>query len=233
MSRRNLEETRTLLLDTGVDMLVGSGTDVTIGKLDLTEVSTRAGMASAGSAYKIWPDQDAYRRDLLRHFLDRSFNIGSEDFFADMVDFEPTTAPTLDALIRSFDDRTPEERATESANFAAYVALWLAALHDDDLATSLETGDSVSLNWFTELYAAATVGYGLEFIPPLTPLLFAIVANAAVEGFDIHRAVHPAVAQRELTIDDDDGNPRTWTLLSCTLRALVDAFTRPITETPA
>lgn len=228
MARRTIEQTRTLLLETAAAMLIDSERSMTIGKLDLLEVCRRAGLSSAGSAYKIWPTQDAYRADLLHHILGESFDQPRIDEVTSIIR-ESTDLPPLDELIRNaaiLDDVTEEDR---DRRFSLYIALWLAAPGDPALARELHDSDARILDDLAVFYGTVVARYGLEWVEPYDARLFATMVSAMTEGMAVEAHSQPEVTHRTLLrrLDEDD-TARPWSLVACGIEALVRSSTRPV-----
>lgn len=63
MPRRTGEQTKDLLIRTGIAMLLDRGTSAGVSHIRLQEVVRRAGLTT-GAAYRLWADQDAFHHDL-------------------------------------------------------------------------------------------------------------------------------------------------------------------------
>ncbi|MBS1846829.1 MAG: TetR family transcriptional regulator C-terminal domain-containing protein [Actinobacteria bacterium] len=225
--RRSLDETRDAILDAGVDMLVASGFEVTIGRVDLVDVCRRAGLESAGSAYNIWPNQEAYRRDLIRTLL--ASRLGDHATPADLADaFARAGAdlPEFDEVLRTATVRDFEVN-TGILNIVN-LAVGLAASHDDELAAQLHDYETRSLDEFAALYRTANEAYGLDWVPPFDAHLLAISLSALVQGFAIRMATTPELVPTDLSRPTGpDGVDQPWHLFSCAAKAIIEGFTRP------
>ena len=63
MPRRTGEQTKDLLIRTGLAMLLDRGITAGVSHIRLQEVVKRAGLTT-GAAYRLWADQDAFHHDL-------------------------------------------------------------------------------------------------------------------------------------------------------------------------
>lgn len=225
--RRSLEETRTLILDAGVELLADAGYAIESADLSLIDACRRAGLGTAGSGYKIWSTQQAFRTDVLRHMLVQG---GSTMFRVDrLVAAFEASADDLDktSLIRV----TSNENATAtigSAEFARYVAVWNAAGNDPQLRTDLVDTQREQFAEIADLYRGLLDLFDREMVPPYTVdhLLRAMAAQA--EGMALSFAYDD-----ELDVTDiqrptgPDGEMERWHLYACVVEAVIDRFTRP------
>jgi hypothetical protein len=226
--RRSLSETRRLLLDTGAKMLVETGVQVTVGHINMIDVCREAGLKTAGSGYKIWPSQDDFRIDLLRHLLDSTI-VGT-----DTVEMITATVaggddlPPLGELIRTAGAANAESNIGNDS-YVVYVALWLAAEFDEELRQGLRGSDSEWLDAFAHLYDAVLDRYGREWVPPFNAKLLAVSLSALVEGLAIRARYYPQLVPRELMRPTGPaGEDEPWHLFACGAQALIESFSRPI-----
>lgn len=230
--RRTLNETKELLLATGADMLAGDTPKVTVGRLDLTEVSRHAGFTTAGSAYKIWETQEDYRIEVLRHVLraipaDRS----PIDALRSIVVDDPDALPTFTELIRNITITGSSAWAADITLYTVYLALWTASPGDPELAGELHDADVEIIGAYAELYAAVMDAYDLEFIPPYDASMFATTVSAISEGFTVREGATPHVFAAALERPTgEDGAVQEWSLFGCAVQAIITAFVRPRTQ---
>ena len=226
--RRSLSETRTLLLDTGAKMLLETGIQVTVGRLTLIDVCREAGLKTAGSGYKIWPSQEDFRVDLLRHLLDSTIaGIEIIDLLTETVATDEEL-PDATELIRTAGADNAIANIGNAAYFA-YIALWLAAEFDDELRVGLRSSDTAWLDSMARLYEAVLVRYGREWIPPFTAKHLSVSLSALVEGLAIRARYDPALVPEDLSRPTGpDGAEQPWHLFACGAQALIEGFSRPI-----
>lgn len=226
--RRNLDETRELLLDTGVRLLLDSGVNVTLGAINLIDVCRAAGLTTAGSGYKIWETQEMFRIELLRHLLFVAVpGAESIEMLTEAVEAPETDLPELTELIRTVAGASADDVIGGSAS-PVYLALWLAAVHDPELAGNLWTADQALIDAYAELYEAILARFDLEWRPPFDARLLAVSLSSLAEGMDIHSRANPELISVPLARPTGpDGAPQDWHLFACGAEALIRAFTRP------
>lgn len=231
-TRRTLDQTRELLLDTGASMLIESGIDVSLANVSMIDVCRDAGLSTAGSAYKIWPNQDQFRADLLTHLIERTTpDPGTIDRLAAFVHAAPADMSTLSELIRTT-AVNPDPWAAGAAGYDVFCALLLAAQHDPNLAARLHANDVAALDSLTELYEAIADAYDLEWVPPYNAAILAVSLSALVEGISARSKVLPELTDTVVmctapTTGDATGESLPWTIYGLSARVIVEAFTRP------
>lgn len=231
--RRSLSETRTLLLDTGTKMLVETGIQVTVGHINLIDVCREAGLKTAGSGYKIWPSQEDFRVDLLRHLLDSTI-VGTDtvDLLTDAVS-SSNDLPALGELIRTAGASNAESNIGNES-YVVYIALWLAAEFDNELRDGLRGSDSEWLSAFAHLYETVLARYEREWTPPFTAKHLAVSLSALVEGLAIRARYDPSLVPNQLLRPTGpDGADEPWHLFACGAQALIEGFSRPIGSSDA
>lgn len=229
MARRTIDETRELLLDTAATMLTESGGTVTIGKVDLLEVCRRAGLTTAGSAYKIWETQDDFRTELLRFVLDGyAASEQATDSVADAIRASASSLPPLPELIRSSVDVPEDVRKQERQSYVMLAAMLLASEDDPELAGQLHDADSETLSGYRTIYEAAAEAYGLAYVDPVDSTLFMTLVSAVTEGLAIRSVGQPDIVDRLLPGPDGDETDPHWSLQARAIVAFIDAFTQPV-----
>ncbi len=226
--RRSLDETRELLLDTGVTMLLDSGVKVTLGAINLIDVCRAAGLTTAGSAYKIWATQEAYRVALLRHLLTEAVpTIEAIELLTAALEAPDTDLPDLTELIRGV-SAVSADGVIGHKSTPVYLALWLAALHDPVLAEELYAADDELLSAYATMYDALVTRYDHEWVPPFDGRLLAVSLSALVEGLDVRSRATPSIVSDPLVRPTGpDGADQEWHLFACGVEAMIHAFTRP------
>lgn len=226
--RRSLDETRELLLDTGVTMLFDSGVKVTLGAINLMDVCRAAGLSTAGSAYKIWETQEDYRVALMRHLLREAVpTTEAIEMMTAVLETPDTDLPELTELIRGISAVSAQGTIADKSS-PVYLALWLAAEHDPVLAAELYTADHELIDAFAAMYDALVARYDHEWVPPFDSHLLAVSLSALVEGLDLRsRATPSLVSDPLLRPTGPDGAAEEWHLFACGVEALIHTFTRP------
>jgi hypothetical protein len=227
--RRSLDETRELLLDTGVSMLLESGVNVTLGAINLMDVCRAAGLTTAGSAYKIWETQEAYRTALMRHLLREAVpTTEAIDLLTATLEAPDSELPDLTESIRTVAAVSARGTTADKAS-SVHLALWLAAQHDPVLAEELDAADQRLIDASAAMFDALIARYGHEWVPPFTSRLLAVSLAALIEGLDLRARAVPALVSEPLVrpTGGSDGTDQEWHLFACGVEALIHAFTRP------
>lgn len=226
MSRRTLEETRELLLQTGATMLADEGVPVTLDAITIIDVCRAAGLKTAGSGYKIWDTQEAFRDDLLHELLvRRSAGIDTINTLEALFDTD-ARADSLDALFRAAAVLNAEQLAE---TYSTYLAIWLARRSSPELAATAADAEAVWLSALTTFVGAVVDRFDLELIAPFDLATMAVTLSALAEGLEIRRRVTPELVPDELA--GPAGTPQAdsepWTPLAIGFKAVFDTFTRP------
>jgi AcrR family transcriptional regulator len=223
--RRSLAETRAVLLDAGAALLVEKGVPVTLDRVTMIDVCRRAGLSTAGSAYKIWPNQQAFRADVLRHLVAQSAStfpasahvaelLGAGDDLPDLYELLRIACAANTKAIREL--------------YPMYLLVWLAQHTDDALRVSFAASEA---DWFEALEAMFTgilELYDYEFVPPFDAETFTLTLSALSEGLAIrHRATPELVPDEVLLPTGRDGALQAWTPLAIGIKAVFEAYTRP------
>lgn len=223
--RRSLDESRDLLLQAGLELLAQRGIEVGLDDVKMIDVCRAAGLKTAGSAYKIWPTQDAFRADLFAYLIEHStasFSTIDQSNTEITADARP---PDLRELIRR---QAAANAALNRVSYPRYVVLWLVARSDKLLDESFLKVDSEWLHALGEFFAGVFEAYELELVAPYTPELFATAVAGLVEGFTIRERTTPELVPDAVQRPTGpDGELRDWTLYGCAVEALFTAFTRP------
>lgn len=224
--RRSLDETRTLLLDAGAELLFAHGMPVTLDQITLIEVCRRAGLSTAGSAYKIWPNQQAFRTALLHHLVvSTSATFATKDQLEAMLAGADGDVPPLLEVMRELGAAND---ATTQRPYTTYLVLWLAQQTDPDLATSFAESEDEWLTMLEAVFTLAADVYEFEFVPPFDAASIGVAVSALGEGLAIMRRATPELVPDALPLPTgQDGSDQPWTLFALGLKALLDAFTRP------
>lgn len=226
-ARRSLDETRDLLLDAGVDILIHDGISFAVAGFSLIDVCRHAGLKTSGSAYKIWPNQEDFRVELLRHALDAS-NTDSptiRPLMESLLDGDDT--PSLTELIRSISALNVSFYIGDP-KFNVFLALWCAAGSDPVLAGLIQASDESALNAFANIYEVVADAYDLEWVEPFNSQLLATTLAALMDGLAIRARYDPSSVPSELPRATGPGDEiQQWHLAACGVQALVAKFLRP------
>ncbi len=232
MTRRTAEQTRRLILDAALQLLLERGVAAGVQHIRLQEVLRGVGLTT-GAAYRIWADQDDFHRDLAVEMMRLRFAPPTGSASAAVEDIV-AGGGTMDDVIRAatLDHVTyasqfhldPDSR--DSHAFITALALRTAAGAWPELRAASAARHEESIDDFSRFYAALLGHYGHRMRRPFTVRDFAEAMAALGEGFAVRAAEgldHP-----ELDIaEDDESYPGHWTLFGIAVRGLVDAFTVP------
>lgn len=222
--RRSLDETRALLLSAGAALLAERGVSVTLDRISLIDVCRRAGLKTAGSAYKIWPNQDAYRSELLHELV-----VASSATFTtkNQVDglFSGDRQPSFDELIRVVAADNAELNKTI---YPTYLVVWLAQRTDAELAATFADAEDAWLEALVALFTAVVDAYDLEFVEPFDATILGVTLSALVEGLTIRRRATPEFVPESLPLPTGAGGAdQEWAPFAIGVKAIFDAYTRP------
>lgn len=229
MARRTLDETRKLLIDTGIEMLHRRGVSVSVTHIRLTEVVKRAGMTT-GAAYRCWENQGAYHRDLAvaaAQWRDRGSVSETVESIETLVRGGAPLAEMLrvaaDANLYSYPEDTP---------FLTTIALRTCAPADPAVAAAGRAHLSSAVEAFAALYAGLLRVYGRRMREPYTIRDLALALAALSEGFALQAVVgdgHDRVTRKDV----EPGVGEDWSLFGCAAEAIVLRFTEADPAGPA
>ncbi|MET0734832.1 MAG: hypothetical protein ABWY55_04205 [Microbacterium sp.] len=230
MGRRTAEETRKLILDAGLKLLLERGASAGVQHIRLQEVLRTVGLTT-GAAYRIWADQDDFHRDLSIEMVSLRFappSSSAQNAAQAVLDAGGTMDDVLRATTRDHVEyasrfhREPESR--DSHAFITALALRTAAGSWPELREASAERHAESIADFTAFYTAIMPKVGLRVREPFTVQDFAEAMAALGEGFAVRAAEgldHPMYE-----IDDDAPLPSgSWTLFGIAARGLVEVFT--------
>ena len=229
MGRRTADDTRRLILDAGLRLLLERGASAGVQHIRLQEVLRTVGLTT-GAAYRIWSDQTDFHRDLSIEMVRLRFappsssaqNAARRVLEAGGSMDDVLRATTYDHVqYASRFHREPESR--DSHAFITALALRTAAGSWPELREASVERHAESIADFIAFYAAIMPRVGLRMRPPFSVQDFAEAMAALGEGFAVRAAEgldHPM-----LEIGDDARVPAgTWTLFGIAAKGLVDIF---------
>lgn len=232
MPRRSGEETRQLLLQTGVEMLLARGITAGVSHIRLQEVVRRAQLTT-GAAYRLWADQDDFHRDLAVEVTQMRDEAPAaeirrvlEDPAMAGIPWEEVIRLAAAAHLRSV--RHPGSR--DDRLFMVALALRASARTWDGLAEASAERHQQSVSEFEEMYGVLMAAYGYRMRSPLTLRDFTAAMAAMAEGFalqSVEGIPHPVFAAQTGTGHDPAAVALLggeWTLFGLAVRALVDGF---------
>jgi len=223
MARRTLDETRKLLLDTGIELLHQRGVSVSVTHIRLTEVVAEAGLTT-GAAYRCWENQGAYHRDLaVAAVLWRDRGSVSdtveavEGLLADGAPMAEVLRVAADANLYSFPEDIP---------FLTTIALRTCAPADPAVAAAGREHLHSAVDAFEGLWASLLAAYGRRVAAPYTLRDVTVALAALSEGFSL-QAITGEPKARVTRTDVADGVKDDWSLFACAAEAIVMRLTEP------
>lgn len=212
-------------------MMSEAGYSLRSANITLIDACRRAGLGTAGSGYKIWPTQQAFRDDLMRHALamEGARAEVAERLREAMVNLGPD--PDLASVIRVSSIENVEA-VVGTAWFNRLIALWLAAATDDAMRDQQVTTQRRFLESLRDPFLTVLATYGREPRPPFTAdmLTMAIAAEMVGVGYYAAHDDDPEVFWVDRSTGPE-GETERWHLIGCVVEAIVEAFTRPIVDT--
>jgi AcrR family transcriptional regulator len=235
MVRRTAEETRRLILEAGIQLLLERGATAGVQHIRLQEVLRSVGLTT-GAAYRIWADQDEFHRDLAVEMVGLRFAppvasaagaiqevLASGGSMHDVV----RTAALDHVTYASKFHLEPESR--DSHAFITALSLRTAAGAWPELRAASAERHRGSIAAFTDFYAELLQRYGRRMREPLTVVDFTEAMAALGEGFAIRAAEGLDHPQYDIPEDAEVPSGR-WTLFGIGILGLVTAFTVPVTD---
>jgi AcrR family transcriptional regulator len=232
MPRRSGEDTRRLLIATGIAMLHERGATVGVSHIRLQEVVKRAGLTT-GAAYRLWDTQEDFHCELAVAAVRRRAEDPVSRTSSAIVDLVEARAPMSEVIrvaaaahIDGYGD--DDGRASQSDWFLTTLALRAGARHGDELQQASRARHAGSIDSFVEFYTTLMKAYDMRMRPPFTVEHFAVAVAALGEGFALHAIegeAHPVVCP-------DGANGRAeaseeWTLFGVAVSCLVEAMMAP------
>ncbi|MEQ6897824.1 hypothetical protein [Microbacterium sp. KR10-403] len=234
MARRTAEETRRLILDAALKLLLERGASAGVLHVRLQEVLRTVGLTS-GAAYRIWSDQDEFHRDLAVEMMGLRVSAPTASAtaaIADSVEHGGTVDDVIRAATRDHVEyaaqfhRSPE--SPDSHVFITALALRTAAGSWPELRAAAAARHEESIAAFSRFYSELMLRFGYRMREPFTVRDLAEAMAALGEGFAVRAAEgleHPVIE-----VADGEG-PVEWTLFGVAARGLVDAFTERVDVT--
>lgn len=230
MARRSAEDTRRLILDAALQMLLRRGATAGVQHIRLQEV-LRSVDLTTGAAYRIWADQDEFHRELAVEMVRLRFAppIASASVaIRDVLDGDGTMEDVVRAA--ALDHVTYASRfhlepgSRDSHAFITALALRTASASWPELRAASAERHRESVEAFAVFYDELLTRYGRRIRTPFTMLDFAEAMAALGEGFAVRAAEgldHPVY-----TIPENTEAPTgEWTLFGISILGLVSAFT--------
>lgn len=221
--RRTLEETRALLIETGLTCLYDKGLFVAVTHIRLADVAQEAGLTT-GAAYRIWANQEDYHLDLAIAAVRHRDIASIQATFGRIHEAIEAQAPLGEVLRLGALAGLHSEGPTDP--FLITLALRAASGAVPELAEASRARHRESMAAFEQLYAALLQRYGRRMRPPFGIEALSHALAALSEGFAMQTmsgVPHP-------TYGLDGFGPdvgREWTLLGVAVEAIVERLTEP------
>lgn len=227
--RRTADQTRRLILDAALQLLLERGASAGVQHIRLQEVLRTVGLTS-GAAYRIWADQDEFHRDLAVEMMGLRFSAPTASATAAIAGFVDQGGSIDDVIRAAARDhveytaqfhRVPESR--DAHVFITALALRTAAGAWPELRSAAAARHEESIDAFSRFYSELMDRFGYRMRTPFTVRDLAEAMAALGEGFAIRAAEgleHPVIDVAE----SDESHPGEWTLFGIAIRGLVDAF---------
>lgn len=218
------QETRERLLEAGIRMLHETGVVAGVEHVRLADVCARAAYTT-GAAYRIWPTQADFHRDLAIAAIRWRDRSPVADTLASVRGALLERAPLAEVVRVGAEANV--SRMPRETDYYVTLALRACALHDERLAEASTQRVAEGIAAHDQLYTALLAQYGRRPRPPFTGAHLAAAVGALAEGFavqDTTRDRHP-----RLVLDGyGPGVGTDWTLFGATMMALVEGFTEPV-----
>jgi AcrR family transcriptional regulator len=238
MPRRTADETRTLILEAAIQLLLERGVTAGVQHVRLQEVLRTVGLTT-GAAYRIWTDQDDFHRDLAVAMVGVRFAPPVTSAVIAIRDILAANGP-LEEIVRAaaLDQVTyssrfhlePESR--DSHAFITALALRTAAGAWPELRAASAVRHRESIDAFAEFYGALLHRYRRRMREPLTIVDFTEAMAALGEGFAIRAAegLHHPMYDIPNGAEVPSGE---WTLFGISILGMIEGFTVPIDDADA
>ena len=240
--RRSKDAIRSLVLDTGIEMLREEGLGSGVERITLTRVFRRLDdrgvkLTHASVLGRIWSDQREFQSDIVTAVArgDISDEVeGTTEGFASLftsMDLSSTTGRRqgVSDLCRMMGEISLDE-LTDSASWPIWVGIWAITASDGSGETSAETRSAITASYenlttnYMGLYRWAIDHLGLRLRHPLTLRQMTIAISALVEGCALRDQVDHDSMRRIPRPTGTHGELEEWTLFGIGLEALVWQF---------
>ncbi len=207
---KDKSDTRNLLLETGVELLMRDGLPEAI-NLKLADVVTHLGMTT-GAAYNIWSKQEDYQLDLALHMLD-SFD-WTEDFLEEAVNAGLAAGEDAESVVGGA-ALAYFNRLITTPEFYLTIHFWSIAEPRIELVERIRTGYQQIHEALVEIFGAALDAFGLRMRADHSLDDMSVAATAITEGAALRHRFDP----------DRIGNGEIYASI---LVALFHAYTEPV-----
>lgn len=227
MARRSPDQTRTLLIETAIDMLHERGAAAGVAHIKLSEVVKRAGLTT-GAAYRLWDDQAAFHQELaaaaVRWRDEKTPYVGLmqrlRPLLADNAPLHEILRVGAEVNVYSF---------PADSGFLTTVALRASAVGDATLQAESHRRHREAMDAYTDLYRAMLTHFNRRMRAPFTVEHLCRALAALSEGFSLHAISGDSHPTLKMPPTDTESS-QEWTLLGLASRAIVEEFTEPTDE---
>lgn len=213
--RRTLDQTRELLLRTGVEQLHDRGLFVAVTHIRLADVAVAADLTT-GAAYRVWARQEDFHRDLavaaVRHRDEETIHRTVQRIHEAVDRGSPLSEVLRVGALAQLQESSP--------NDPFQIALGLRMLSGavSEVADASRQRHAESTAAFARLYEAMLNRYGRRVRPPLGVDALADALAALSEGFALQSL--SGLEHRTYELDGlGDGVGKEWTLIARPSRA--------------
>lgn len=230
MPRRSAEDTRRLIMDAALALLLERGASAGVQHIRLQEVLRTVGLTT-GAAYRIWTDQDDFHRDLAIEMVRLRIAPPIASATTAMESVLASGGEMDDAIRAAAFDHVDyasrfhlEPDSRDSHVFITVLALRTAAGSWPELRAASAERHRESIASFAAMYDVLLARYGYRMRTPFTVVDFAEAMAALGEGFAVRAAEGLDHPMFDIS-DEDEGPTGTWTLFGVAIRGLLQAFT--------
>jgi AcrR family transcriptional regulator len=235
MPRRSADETRTLILEAAIHLLLERGVTAGVQHVRLQEVLRSVGLTT-GAAYRIWADQDDFHRDLAVAMVGVRFAPPVTSAMIAIQDILAANGPLVEVVRAAALDQVTysskfhlEPESRDSHAFITALALRTAAGAWPELRAASAVRHRESIDAFAALYGALLQRYERRMREPMTIVDFTEAMAALGEGFAIRAAEglnHPMYD----VPDGADIPSGEWTLFGISILGMIEGFTVPLED---
>lgn len=223
MPRRTKDQRKDDYLDVGAELVAetalagGAEPGLALAHVKLADVADRAGVTK-GALYHLWPSQEAFWNDLLRHLLDEQRLFGSNAIAAVA---DRSAADDVEPGLRGFANLL-FDTARDDPTFFTRIALF-SYLHDEKVRAVLDAEFRDSIDLVIPRIEVALERIGRRLHDGVTVWDFAVSVGALLEGLCLQYRIDPS-----RTPDLDLGDGARWSLFAAAAEGLLFAFTEPV-----
>lgn len=229
MGRRTAQETRNLLIETGLSLLHERGPSAAVRHIRLRDVLDRADLTT-GAAYRIWDDQDAYHRDLALAAVRWRDRTSTSDTMATVLPGLQSGASWQEIVRAGCEVNL--WRYPDHIGFLTMLALRASAYGDEELTAASRERHHEAVGAYGAMYDQVIRAVGRRFRPGFTVADAAAAMAALSEGFGVQGCTgepHPRILLDTVAAGPGDVD---WTLLGVCSVAIFDHMTQPCEVVP-